>query len=459
MRDTRRSLRTGLPSAARAYTSLRGRLTRLVRCAALLLVALPLARAVLAVPAPPVVQTRLALDHLGQAAIDWQIAFGCSGCHKQPITLAAYATAAANGHDAPRPGVVAALITGTLSGTSGQDANGCFSFAGGGSFTTATTVAGRGLEATDRYLGHPLPANLQAAADCLRPRQAADGRLAADRAENPVAQGDFATTAHGIYVWNRTYERTGVAVYHASAASASAWLRTRISVIEAAPASFTTQDKAMLLAGLGAMGAGTSDPDVARMRALLASSQLPDGSWKIQSANVGGNGYATGLGVYALRQAGVGRGDPVLEGGLAWLLLHELPDGSWDANDWTGGTPSAVAPSMWAALALASFPSPLATLRLSGSAITWTAVEGAEAYDVVRGSVSALLESGSSVPLGPLTCVAPAIPGTSATDGAVPAPGQAFFYVFRIRWANEHDVYGRSSGGRDRVPGFGDCAQ
>src|SRR5262245_47103220 len=156
-------------------------------------------RLALGTPPPPVVQTRLALDHLGQAAIDWQNTVQCSGCHKQPVTLAAYATAASNGHDAPRPGVVDALITGTLSGTSGQDANGCFSFGGSGSFTTATTVAGRGLEATDRYLRWTLGANLQAAADCLRPRQAADGRLAADRAENPVAQGDFATTAHGIY--------------------------------------------------------------------------------------------------------------------------------------------------------------------------------------------------------------------------------------------------------------------
>lgn len=461
----RRARRAEILPVLRSYASPARRLAHvwtppMLRPIMLLLsFALPFPRTALAAPPPPVVQTRLALDHLGQAAIDWQNTFQCSGCHKQPITLAAYATAAANGHDAPRPGVVDALITGTVSGTSGQDANGCFSFGGTGSFITATTVAGRGLEATERYLVRTLGPNVQAAADCLLARQSADGRLPADRAENPVAQGDFATTAHGVYVWNRAYERTGVAAYHNAAVSAAAWLRTRISAMEAAPATFTTQDKTMLLAGLVAMGAGTSDPDVARMRSLLASSQLPDGSWKIQSANVGGNGYATGLGIYALRAAGVDRGDPVLEAGRAWLLSHVAPDGSWAANDWSGGTPSAVAPSMWATLALASFPSPLATLRLSGSAITWSAVEGADAYDVARGSVSALSESGNSVPLGPLTCVASAIPGTSTTDGAVPAPGQALFYVFRVRWANEHDIYGRSSGGRDQAPGFGDCAQ
>jgi len=429
------------------------------RVALLFLIVFPLAGASLAAPLPPVVRTRLALDHLGQAAIDWQNAFGCSGCHKQPVTLAAYATGAANGYEAPRPGVVDALIAGALSGTSGQDANGCFSFDGSASFITATTVAGRGLEATQRRLRPALAASLKASADCLLSRRAADGRLPADRLENPVAQGDFATTGHGVYVWIRVHELTGDAAYQSAAASAVAWLRSRIGAIEAAPSSFTTQDKTMLLAGLAASGAGTADPDVARMRTLLAASQLADGSWKIQSANAGGNGYATGLGVYALRAAGVEPGDPVLDAGRAWLLAHEMADGSWASNDWIGGTPSAVAPSMWAALALASFPSPLATLLVEGDTIKWSEVEGAQAYDLVRGSVGELAESGTGVSLGPLTCLASATANTSGTDAAIPAPGEAFYYVFRIRWEGQRDVYGRSSAGRDRVPGSGDCPQ
>ena len=94
---------------------------------------------------------------------------------------------------------------------------------------------------------------------------------------------------------------------------------------------------------------------------------------------------------------------------------------------------------------------------MDGDTVTWSFVEGAGAYDVARGSVSALSESESSVPLGPLGCIAAAIAGTSATDAVTPAPGEALFYVMRIRWAGEHDIYGRSSGGRDRVPGPGDC--
>src|SRR6185295_18895582 len=156
--------------------------------------------------------------------------------------------------------------------------------------------AGRGLEATERRLGRPLGPNLKAAADCLRARQAADGRLPADSVENPVSQGDFVTTSHAVSIWQRVYERTAEAVYHDAGALAVSWLRGRIGAIEAAPSSFTTQDKAMLLAGLGASGAGLADSDVARVRALLAAAQLPDGSWKIQSANAAGNAYATGLG-------------------------------------------------------------------------------------------------------------------------------------------------------------------
>lgn len=407
---------------------------------------------------PPVVQTRRALDNLGQVALAWQAQFNCSGCHKQPITLLAMGTAVSRGHDAPLPGVVDALLAGTLQGTSGQNAAGCFSFGGTSNFTMSTTYAGRGLEATDRYLRSHLGPNVQGAANCLLARQEVDGHLQADSAELPVSQGNFVTTAHASQVWRRAFARTGTIAYQDAEGRALTWLRGRIAAIEAAPASFTTQDMAMLLAGLGEAGAGPSDPDVVRMRAVLAGIQLPNGSWKIMNnPPVAGNAYGTGLAVLAMRSAGFGLEDPALAAGRTWLLANQQANGAWPANDWVGGNPSLVAPSMWGALALATFPSPLATLQATGNTIAWSQVEGAESYDLIRGSVSSLAGSGGTINLGAVNCVAPAATETSAQDPSVPAPGGAFFYLFRIRWAGNRDSYGRSSDGRERLPLAGDC--
>jgi hypothetical protein len=406
---------------------------------------------------PPVVQTRRALDRLSQAALAWQGQFACSGCHKQPLTLGALAIARSRGHDAPPSGTVDALIAGTLEGTSGQDANGCFSFAGGSGFTMATTYAGRGLELTERFLRSSLGGNVQAAAGCLLGRQAADGRLAADSTELPVSQGDFVTTAHAVSVWTRAFERTGSSAYQTAASRAALWLRGRITAVEAAPSSFTTQDKAMLLAGLAAAGAGTGDPDALRMRAVIASAQQGDGSWKIQTSSAGGNAFATGLAVFALRASGFDLSDPALSAGRSWLLLNQQADGSWPAVNWAGGAPSQVAPSMWGALALATFPSPLATLHVDIGTVSWSQVEGADAYDLLRGSVSSLSGSPGAVSLGPVTCLARAAVGTSAPDPVAPPTGSAWFYVFRIRWNGAPDSLGRSSDGRERSATSGDC--
>src|SRR5262249_12790167 len=167
-----------------------------------------------------------------------------------------------------------------------------------------TTFGGRGLEGYSRAFGAGKDSSLLAAANCLRSRQEADGSLLSDHTEQPVAEGNYITTAHGVTTWMRAFEVSGNPAYASASSGAATWLRGQIASIEASPSSFTTQDKAMLLAGLGQSGAGPSDPDVVRMRTLLAADQLSDGSWKINSTTGGGNGYGTGLAVFALRAAG-----------------------------------------------------------------------------------------------------------------------------------------------------------
>ena len=411
------------------------------------------------VPAtPPVVQTRRALDFLGDAAIAWQNQFDCSGCHKQPLTVAALGAARASGYEAPRPGIVEALMVGGLSGSSGQGPDGCFSFNRGGSFTVATTLGGRGLEAYNLYFGADRSSELLAAAACLLGRQNADGRLASDRLELPVAQGDFITTGLGVFSWTRAFEVSGNVAYETARNQAVTWLRGQIGTMETGPTGFTTQDKSMLLAGLGRAGAGPSDPDVVRMRNVLAGEQLADGSWKLQSTTGGGNAYATGQVVFALRSAGYDRTDPAVDLATIWLLDNQLGNGSWSVVHWQGGGPSAVVPSMWGAAALATYPSPLNGLGVgSDTVIQWNQVDGAESYDLLRGLVSQLAQLPDRVDLGAVDCLAAASPATSAQDLEVPVMGEAFFYLMRIGWGVNKDIYGLSSGGLDRLPFVGGC--
>jgi squalene-hopene/tetraprenyl-beta-curcumene cyclase len=73
------------------------------------------------------------------------------------------------------------------------------------------------------------------------------------------------------------------------------------------------------------------------VRSLLAT-QCPDGGWSL--ANMGGkwssrsdtkvgDGYATGLVVYALRQAGLPAERPEIARGITWLKKHQRASGGW----------------------------------------------------------------------------------------------------------------------------------
>jgi subtilisin family serine protease len=99
--------------------------------------------------------------------------------------------------------------------------------------------------------------------------------------------------------------------------------------------------------------------------------------------------------------------------------------------------------------------------KLSRAIVSWERVEGASAYDLVRGSVSNLAGSDEGALLGPLTCLANNTSATSSEgtpDLDLPAPGRAFFYLMRpVDGSVPHD-YGVSSDGNQRQPGPGDCA-
>jgi hypothetical protein len=98
----------------------------------------------------------------------------------------------------------------------------------------------------------------------------------------------------------------------------------------------------------------------------------------------------------------------------------------------------------------------------SPTVVTWDPSPGSVRYDVVRGSISNLAISGSTVDLGPVVCLEDESPDNHTRgheDDADPAPGEAFFFLYRgsVGAAAATGSYGQGTGGRERIAGAGGC--
>lgn len=99
----------------------------------------------------------------------------------------------------------------------------------------------------------------------------------------------------------------------------------------------------------------------------------------------------------------------------------------------------------------------------SPTVLTWDAESGPVRYDVIRGDVSALQRDGQGgIDLGPVACLEDDSPDNDTAgfgDVVEPAPGQAFFFVYRgsVGLDAGPGSYGRGSGGGERIAGDGDC--
>lgn len=85
--------------------------------------------------------------------------------------------------------------------------------------------------------------------------------------------------------------------------------------------------------------------------------------------------------------------------------------------------------------------------------VSWSAIPGADSYDLVRGSLSLLGSSGGNFTTSLQTCLANDQAGLSFPDGAVPAAGNGFYYLVRgasCGGAGTYDhVGGNQVGSRD----------
>jgi hypothetical protein len=95
----------------------------------------------------------------------------------------------------------------------------------------------------------------------------------------------------------------------------------------------------------------------------------------------------------------------------------------------------------------------------SGTRVAWSAVAGAESYDVIRGQLSNIVDTGVVISLEPVTCIEPnSIDESTAgwEDSDLPNPGQAFFYLLEYDNGTSSS-YGTESTDKPRMPGPGDC--
>ena len=88
---------------------------------------------------------------------------------------------------------------------------------------------------------------------------------------------------------------------------------------------------------------------------------------------------------------------------------------------------------------------------------TWASIPGALAYDVIRGNLASVVESGGQISLGTVVCIENDSTDTTTApnhrDSATPALGTGFFYLLRVSGG----TYGVGSSGAPRVPTSGDC--
>ncbi len=94
-----------------------------------------------------------------------------------------------------------------------------------------------------------------------------------------------------------------------------------------------------------------------------------------------------------------------------------------------------------------------------GTVIYWTAVPGAQTYDVIRGLVSGIEETEVVISLGTVACIEEDSPDESTWgwgDLQVPDPGEVFFYLVEY-FDGTSSSYGTESADKPRAPGPGGC--
>jgi hypothetical protein len=92
-----------------------------------------------------------------------------------------------------------------------------------------------------------------------------------------------------------------------------------------------------------------------------------------------------------------------------------------------------------------------------GTQVSWTEAPGAESYDVIRGNVAEIAETGVVIGLGTVECLKnDSLDASAVEDPEIPDAGEAFFYVVSY-FDKASSSFGTATAPKPRAPGPGAC--
>jgi penicillin amidase len=95
-----------------------------------------------------------------------------------------------------------------------------------------------------------------------------------------------------------------------------------------------------------------------------------------------------------------------------------------------------------------------------GTLVSWNAIAGAVYYNVIRGNLSNLRDTGPSYDLGTATCIeseSVSLDTYQYQDDEVPPPGEVFVYLAEYFDGLHHSTYGSPSAAKPHATGAGGC--
>jgi ankyrin repeat protein len=235
----------------------------------------------------------------------------CASCHQQSIPAMAWGYAREKGFAYPEP-IAKEQLASTL------NASGFFAGIAVEMPLPVPNIASWSLIGFDAA-GHQPDALTDKLAYTLARYQYADGRWVTKASRAPTDYSDVSSTAAAIRALKLYAPTTMKNRIERNLAKATTWLRSYQAQ--------STEERAMQLLGL--RWAGANATEINKLAQALIAEQRADGGWA-QLPTLDSDAYATGLTLYALKQAGaIPVSHAAYQSGVKFLLENQLQDGTW----------------------------------------------------------------------------------------------------------------------------------
>ena len=235
----------------------------------------------------------------------------CSSCHQQSVPAVAWSFAKEKGFEYPEK-VAKEQVAATIGGSK------MFESIAPEMPLPVPNIAAWFLIGMDAA-GHRADAMTDKFAYNLARYQYGDGRWVTKASRAPTDYSDVSSTAAAIRALKLYAPPTMKRRIEPNLVKATKWL----SGYKAQ----STEERAMQILGLHWAGRGKSETD--KLAQALLAEQRADGGWA-QLSTLESDAYATGLALYAMKQAGaIPTSHVAYQRGVTFLLKNQLNDGSW----------------------------------------------------------------------------------------------------------------------------------